>query len=470
MLKCTAIMEEVLLIMLEREPVMAIATNVKECLRTLKNGPLTDDNFDMFYVEFEEQQREDITKRLNFQLEVGSGYSYNKYIFAGYRGVGKSTELIRVSRFCQDYHTVFVDACDASGNGVSYTNLLVEIVRAVCNYVIAKGIVKENDTAFEFLCNYWNSEIEIDSIISSLDESVESKDANAFVNGEFKTKFGILDKLKLLISAGLKASVSLGDKYSKSTSVDEVVKTVISKNDTAFIEALNQMLDELDRKLDGKHLLIIIENLDRSMFTDLVHEVFCEHSDAFISIHSTMINTFPIYALHDPKYVAVRDVYDSIYNLGTIKIIDYNTKKYIPESVDSLKRLIDKRIKPGIIEDDALELAIKKSGGLIRDLFGILADAVTSAGIDGRELVSINDVLKGVHSLEYVFFNRLGSNEVLNEIENIFNHPIQQFITDELRELLCVELVLEYGTGIYVVHPVIIDYLADKGDIEGRYV
>ncbi|MCI9077576.1 MAG: hypothetical protein HFH68_01460 [Lachnospiraceae bacterium] len=454
--------------MIERMPLMEKATNIQECLRVFGNGPLTSNDIDKFYYQFANLQRIDITRHLEYRLQTNT-FSYGKYILAGHRGVGKSTELTRAKRNCCSYYSVVIDASDAFGSGsLNYTNLLVELVNKVGRSVIDAGIIEANDKAFDFLYNYWDTEIQIKSVVENVN-SYEKKYSNEIsAKGNITTKFGVLDKLKLLLSIGMKGNINSSSSYSEFGTVDEIINKTISKNDNIFLEALNMMLDRVQEKLNGKRLLIILENLDKTPYNKVAYEIYNTHATVIINMHAAIIGTFPVYALYSPEYSNIKDVYDDVFNLGVVQILGVN-HDYLDDGIVSLKQLVYKRMEKFLIEENALEFAIKISGGLIRDLFSLLVGAATNAGISGKSQIGMADVEEWAYQMEDSYGKFLNSSEMLSRIKNIFEHPSAQFNDDLLRNLLRFDLVLEYRDGVYVVHPMVLDWANRRGFLNGSY-
>lgn len=245
---------------------MEKATTLQQCVFTLDTGALNNDNFDLFYTLFQNKYRTDIVKKIDYKLKTldlnnfpvqSDKKIYSKFILAGHRGVGKSTELLRVSKLCRGYETVFVDAEEASGQeSTEYTNLLVLIAEQIMKFGVDKGYLDKDDDAFEGLLHYWR------------------------INSSSMT----------------------------SSNVDEIVHTVINKNDKLFIGAMNSMISKLQAKMGDKRLLLIIEELDKAGQFRLAEEIFIRKLNVFTSIECDIIFTYPVHLLYAPSYAHVRDL------------------------------------------------------------------------------------------------------------------------------------------------------------------
>lgn len=447
--------------MRKKVPWMKKAEDMFECVAVLDNGPLQNDNFELFYTAFQEPYRKDIVQQLEFKLGVESPVP-RKYILAGHRGVGKSTELLRVSRLCTEYETVFINSADASGpKGTGYTNLLVLITDKVIEYGVKHNYLEEDDAAFESLLNYWDSELQIKKTVSDLRANEGTVDVDANIGGSISTSFSMLNKLKTIITVGAKLGVQTKKRNENSVTVDETIHTIIDNNDMLFVQALNTMLVNLKSKMNGKHLLIIVEDLDKAGQFELAADVFNNHFKPFVNIEADMIYTYPVHLQYDPEYSRVYDIFSDVYKLGVVELLNGNMH-YDSAGIAAFKGLIYKRISEDLISDDALTLAIKMSGGLIRDVFSMLSEAAVIAGINKRSKIAVSDVESAIRTLEDRYIKMIKVKDAFNMLVEIYNKPHRQ-IDAELRELLRAEAVLEYSGNRYIVHPVVVKFLHDLG-------
>lgn len=447
--------------MRKKVPWMKKAENMRECVASLDNGPLYDENFDIFYTPFPNPYRKDIVEQLNYKLGAPS-LTKHKFILAGHRGVGKSTELLRVSRICNGYRTVFVNSADAMGpKGTGYTNLLVLIADKVMKFGIDSKFLDENDTVFNPLINYWDSELSIKKTVQDIESRNETLNVGAELSGSLSTSFGILDKLKTVITIGTKIDAKTEKKDGQTSTVDEIIHTTIDKNDMLFVQALNVIIKKIETYMLGERLLIIIEELDKAGQFELASDVFKEHVKAFSGIEADMIFTYPTHLQYDPEYSHVHDIFNGVFKLSVVELVN-EYKCYDDNVIETFKELIYKRISQDLINDLALVLAIKMSGGLIRDVFTLLSEAAVIAGVDAREKITVSDVEKAVTTLKDRYIKVIDVDNGFDELVGIYNVPRRQ-VDPKLRKLLRAEVVLEYSNSRYVVHPVVLKFLKEIG-------
>lgn len=446
---------------------MEKATTLQQCVFTLDTGALNNDNFDLFYTLFQNKYRIDIVKKIDYKLKTldlnnfpvqSDKKIYSKFILAGHRGVGKSTELLRVSKLCRGYETVFVDAEAASGQeSTEYTNLLVLIAEQIMKFGVDKGYLDKDDDAFEGLLHYWESEVEITTLKKKYEENGEDLTIDGEIGGKIETKFNLLSMLKTVLSVNTNVKGEISSSSMSSSNVDEIVHTVINKNDKLFIGAMNSMISKLQAKMGDKRLLLIIEELDKAGQFRLAEEIFIRKLNAFTSIECDIIFTYPVHLLYDPNYAHVRDNVNDIFTLGVIELLD-DEGYYIWDAVNAFKELIYKRIDKRLIEEKALEKAIKMSGGLIRDAFTIISEAAMNADIDGMEKITMDYIIDAIKPLEDRYSKYIRIEKGYDRVADIVGKPYLQ-IDDELRELLRAEVVLEYSQSRYFVHPIVINFL-----------
>ena len=447
---------------------MKKAQNMLECVASLSNGPLYSENFDLFYTQFPEPYRVDIVRQLKFKLQA-SVNSVCKFILAGHRGVGKSTELLRVSKLCNGYKAVFINAADASGpKGMEYTNLLVLIADKLVKFgVEQKYLKRDDDAAFGPLLDYWNSELQIKKVVEK--ENVTNVACSMGIEAEasYETSFNILNKLKTLITIGAKAGGDFEKRYGKTATVDEIIHTVIDKNDALFVQALNLFIRKLQYKMNGDKLLIIIEDLDKAGQFELSGDIFKNHIKAFTGIDADIIFTYPVHLQYDPAYVHIYDAFDKIYKLGVVELLNED-RTYNSDVIESFKCLVYKRIFEDLISEEALEMAIKMSGGLIRDVFTLLSEAAVIVGVEGREKITVADVEQAMIGLEDRYIKFIKIDNGFDKVVDVYNKPYRQ-VDENLRELLRAEVVLEYSKNRYVVHPIVLRFLHKIGKKVEKY-
>jgi hypothetical protein len=151
------------------------------------------------------------------------------------------------------------------------------------------------------------------------------------------------------------------------------------------------------------------------------------------------------------------------------------------EGISKLTEIVGKRMEISLFENPKLlEMLIRKSGGCIRDLFRMVAEAAEHAIDYGNSIISQIDCEMGIQSLKKEYNNTIADNarngkviEVAtyyNALVKVARDPDKQIDNTEeildLRQNLC---ILGYnGTGWCDVHPIVKDILVEKGKWDGK--
>ena len=77
------------------------ATKLADVYDCFASNPVNIEDFDKYYVDVDEGRGLTPLKKMKRLFEKNPGGSY-KFLFAGYKGCGKSTELNRLQRDLQD--------------------------------------------------------------------------------------------------------------------------------------------------------------------------------------------------------------------------------------------------------------------------------------------------------------------------------------------------------------------------------
>ncbi len=135
-----------------------------------------------------------------------------------------------------------------------------------------------------------------------------------------------------------------------------------------------------------------------------------------------------------------------------------------------LRNFVHARMEPELISEDALELAMKMSGGVFRELVRIMQDSIDYALGEERERVEIEDVEQSVTDIRNVYWRILTQThiDILDDIRACI--PTRND-TETMAALLKMLAILEYnGSGRWFdVHPALYKLLDEfKREAERR--
>ena len=157
-----------------------------------------------------------------------------------------------------------------------------------------------------------------------------------------------------------------------------------------------------------------------------------------------------------------------------LKLETLDGKPY-PEGADRLREIVNRRVKAGVIEPDALELMIAKSGGSLRDLFFAIRTAADRAYSRKRRTKNDNETVKAADAERALIKLKSNLSRRIEGEEHKFLAEIcagkRQEIekSQTLLDMLQARAVLEYnGERWFNVHPLVADYLEELGYIRRK--
>lgn len=137
-------------------------------------------------------------------------------------------------------------------------------------------------------------------------------------------------------------------------------------------------------------------------------------------------------------------------------------------------------MSPDLFAEEQEERVIVASGGNLRDLFLMAAEAADNAALrpDSNRIIGPSDVTRAINERRRDYLNRLGSSpfdpramtyeEKATRMVDIYNRkPGHDIGDDVLHSLLRGIVVQEFnGEGYFGLHPLVVDILARQGKLE----
>jgi hypothetical protein len=284
-----------------------------------------------------------------------------------------------------------------------------------------------------------------------------------------------IDFLKLLFSFKSEIKVS-------SERGSEKIRE-LRANRGELLNKVNQFLNEVRFALPiGKRLLLIVEDMDKLDIAKAT-ELFIKNSSLLAGVDATIIYTIPIFTFHSPEAGAMKAAFDNnAFALTMIKIIEADSNERAP-GFEVVRRIVRRRIPQALLPDDALELAIEKTGGVLRHLFEVIHTAANMTNFTSEtDPLTIERIRYGLNK-KIIEFSR----EIAVPYDGVANHPdltVSQLYdrlaehhknrsstykpeTDAINQILlkCCALVEYNGTGWYGVHPLVVELLKQQGRI-----
>ncbi len=180
-----------------------------------------------------------------------------------------------------------------------------------------------------------------------------------------------------------------------------------------------------------------------------------------------VIYTFPIALSYSAMFRSVSDYFRTEI-LPMIKIKQINGDVYLP-GIEAIKNILSLRFELSLFKEKALNRAIMSTGGSLRDLFKILADAATRAGRRNSEIIELEDVNIALNKLSSTLTRMIETNNYKLLIKIHESEIEKQKIEnrDNSLELMQAMVLLEYNTKRWCdVHPLVVEFLEGLGEIE----
>ena len=388
---------------------------------------------------------EDVLEDLGRTVRRSRDLTYQLY--SGYRGSGKTTELLRLKKDLEDRGHVVVyfaaDEADLSVQDAQYTDILL-----ACTRHLLRGLKEANPTP---ILNWLKSRLQ---------------DLQAVMLTEIN-----VDDINLEV--GLKEFAKLTAAVRAEPGQRQKIRERIEPHTETLIQALNTFIADGSSHLPDKtKLLVIADNLDRivPIFRDNGRsnheEIFLDRHEQLKALNCHIIYTVPISMVYSRWATELKDNYGIPQVLPSIMVRQENGDPYQP-GLEKLRTIIQLRVPehlraslvPDVFESAAvLQDLCLASGGYARDLVQLMQETINKTDtlpIRARAIQRAADDLRDVYR-RAVEEDQWAVLREIRKSKEIDNSPVE-------RSLLFSRCVLEYryfdDQGAkqtwYDVHPVL---------------
>lgn len=433
---------------------MKYADRISEILNAFSPAPLRADQMEEFYCENTMEYRtsdkydspiEDIYDSCRSVDECGA------YLLLGHRGCGKSTELNRMSeRLIADGYPVKTVNCslDLDLFNIVYSDLFILMGEALLKIAEELECEIEKDV-LEKIKNFWFEGTE--TLMSQETGEVSVETGMSIETG------GILAGI-LNVFAKIKADLKLNEETRKE------YRKKISIRSSEWIGILRQIAEKITGRTDGKHPIIIFEDLDKLNPED-AWTVFYNYAAILSGMTFPVIYTFPIGLSYDKRFSAM----ESYFITKTLPMIKIETieGELFQDGIDIIRDIVKKRADLALFESGVVDSLIQYTGGSLRDLFHVINTSANRAKRRGSGTVSMEDAERALEEVK-TFLTRRIEEKDYKFLLNIYNEnkePIED--KEMLLNMLQASVVLEYnGKRWHNVHPLVIKFFREQGLIQ----
>lgn len=393
---------------------------------------------------------------------------YLRLLMAGHKSCGKSTEISIIKKELQDKFFI-LDINDIEKSQGEITDY-ADLIYFIAEELVRKCFEDENmsrriKNQVENLKNLLAKKI----FTTELLESVSSFHADASFEADTETEINLPFKKLLSFFAQLRAKTSF-EKETKDKVIKEIKNTLSN-----FMQLLGDLIlsvQEYERQ-KGKHFLLIIDGLDK-VDKNVAESIFLSPDSPIKNMRCHMLLTFPLYLCHSCKCNQATESFSDISYLSMIKVHKQDGTDH--DGITILKNVLEERMDLGLFEPNELNepnavclFAIRKCGGILRDLFKMIADASLQARLEGNNKISMENMKTAYNELK----NAYERSCVISDFpvfKKINDDPKKQLILPEnendsrLMDLFQRGLLIEYsgddGGRWCDVHPAVKDILS----------
>ena len=370
-------------------------------------------------------------------------------LYAGHRGAGKSTELLRLQQYLDEkgFFVVYfaADEEDIDPEDVQYTDILL-----ACTRNILAAFKDRTDSQ---------------AILNWLKERCED------LKDLLQTKISIEE---LSIEAQVSQFAKITTKMRSEPGERRKIRDLINPHTTTLTKALNEFIRDAKKNLPLGYdqLVLIADNLDRIVPVTKADnrsnhdEIFIDRNEQLKDLDCHLVYTIPISLLYSDRASSLTDIYGTPQVLPMIMVQTSENEPY-QKGINKVIELLQKRLNTvdankSIVDffesRSSLEMLCLMSGGHARNLLLLMKEALKYT----NSLPITNKALqRSVSELRNTYKNTIYANEwkALAKV-----HHDKEITNDKLyRGLLFNRCILEYryqeqngeSNVWYDIHPLI---------------
>lgn len=311
--------------------------------------------FDKLWIDFSKVRSDNyfghIERRLGLKENkiVHTPSIYQKIIFSGHRGNGKSVELKRFSDKIKGeaaFYSIFIDLeTETNIEQFSSEDLLVTII-AVLIRSLEENNINFNKNDFSEIAKSWTSETSVKKEIKN------NFNVEAGAEAELEWSFWSFFKIK----GNLKSS------FSRDNETTKTIRRIVKNNPQPLIDQFNSIVVDIKQKINehnkGRDIIFFIDGLEKAN-REVYENLFINDVHILDSLNMHIISTVPI----DTYYEIIEQGNRAYFKDFYLPMIRVTT-----QSIKLFKKLVYNRIDKSLIDDNALEYLIQQSGGCPRVL------------------------------------------------------------------------------------------------------
>lgn len=283
-----------------------------------------------------------------------------KFLVAGQRGMGKTTELLRLFFLLKDYDFLPLFVQFGAQETITYPMLIDAMAQALLRQPGLK-LNRGLQTRYQD----WFAEEE-DSL-----KTEEGTEGAASIGGQ-------------LYFVGGKKAVRHAKTKSKSK------KSKIVKSLGHLLDVFNELVLDAE-KVTSKRVVFIVDDVDKIQDVSSIERTFIHSPHIIYSIQASSIFTVPItYATSSLTRISGLS-YGGIYRVPAIEIVSEAGEQKAPE-IDFMVRVLKLRMPYNPLSDEILHRIVEYSGGVLIDAMRMARDICKRSILEAQFKVDVDTV------------------------------------------------------------------------------
>ncbi len=429
---------------------MKRATTINELANNLIINWLPSRADEQFYVPVYEK----LLKRLRDKVLHTEELPAHTLFITGQPGTGKSTALnfLADEELDKKFHAMILNAEELLDlNDIDIIDVLLMFGFKLTEN--SKILQKKYFDKLSLIQEVQNEGLQIEETNTDVKLNTESAKGDA--------------KLGFNIPSILSVGTDMFKKYKRDQECRQKTRKIFNLKKEDVFSLINSIItDWMQEKNDGKELLLIIDGLEKIREKEYIDSIFRDNYRYLVELKCCKIIAIPISSASSPEITSIcRHIERFILRLKSNPLDppqdESDDQRIINKNKQLFTEIVYKRIDvdyKNLISQDAIDEAIKMSGGILRQFIDILYTATVRVRRNHGDTVSLNDVVSGWKELKSTYDFAVNSSpviEMLNQLKNN-NLPVADNSEEFIRALQSLQ-VLAYmnGTSWYEVNPLI---------------
>lgn len=399
-------------------------SGLDDAYNTLTLGLESRKNFDRYFVFTTQSAATELAQRIAMDKEP------SKTLLTGIKGCGKTTELLRLIRDIDDkFFGVYIPMkADAEIRKVTAPDILhsglLHLFVAACE----RGVTLKDSTVAELA--HWLHETHPEVKVDFVSKGNEQK--------------GLWDNVKRAMA------------ILRAQRIRDLVQGHIEERKGDLVERIDKLVAEVEAST-GKKVLLAFDDLDK-LPLERAKAIFAEHGETIRAPACKMVLTMPYSLIHTHEFREVSRLFKKYVAQGPAPVHGKESKDGLAE----MKDIVGKRMPLALMEDDAIERLIDRTGGVVADLLRCASEACVKAKADGKERIDIDIIETVLDDTRKDCSRTLGASDCAL-LATVQKTKAADY-NDTFLRLLDDGYILEYPgeEGSYYVHPFVVPVLKDR--------